>query len=215
MLKNQMTTMGTSKEGRQESKSRSDGRTLVRTLSGSFWLWLLALSLCVSVVQSAWLSEVYSAFRQLPPLDQFAVVCAISLFAFGYAATVREFRTDFGERWAARIVGACGVCFLLAFSFRMASTVEKLQNQIAGRTNENATPVAHEISDMVADQQFTVRTSDGHTVSWERATEPVSIADRRIRWSDSGIADDFASYRTTSSGAGRVPKSEPTAAGRE
>lgn len=79
----------------------------------------------------------------MPVLDQFAAVTAFSLFALGFAATVREYRTDFAERWAARIVGACGVLFLLAFSFRMTLTVDRLQHQIVAQTKAKSVSEQH------------------------------------------------------------------------
>ena len=102
----------------------------------SAWLCFALVGLCV------WFWVAYDAFRALPVLDQFACVTALSIFVFAFAATVREYRTDFWERWAARIAGASGVCFLLAFSFRMAITVDRLQHQIASKGVTSARQIA-------------------------------------------------------------------------
>lgn len=139
-------------------------------------------------------SELYATFQQFPVIDQFCAVTAFSLFALGFAATVREYRTDFMERWAARIVGACGVGFLVAFAFRMTLTVDRLQNQIAQKGSyETSPPLAQQIGDMVAETATTVQTPKGRTVSWDGARSMSTAIGRTgfsaIRYRD---AADFA-----------------------
>ena len=129
----QMTTE-TLKGVRRGSKSRSVEATSARISNGLFSLSLSAWLCCLLLGLFAWSSEFYEAFVSLPVLDQFAAVTAFALFALGFAATVREFRTDFEERWMARIVGAAGVLFLVAFAYRMTLQVERLQSKLAERT---------------------------------------------------------------------------------
>jgi hypothetical protein len=127
-----------------------------------------------------WSSEAYDALSHLPVLFQWQIIVAFSLFAFLYAVTVREFRTEWHEKCAARVAGAVGVVMLIGFSFRMTCQVDRLQNQIAVRgVNEKTTPVAQQIVDLVAQEAIAVETPSGRTVSW-RGDRPVSIADRRI-----------------------------------
>ena len=136
------TTTGALKGGRLESKSRSVEATSALISSGLFSLLLLAWLCCLSLGLFAWSSEAYEAFTGLPVLDQFAAVTAFAVFALGFAATVREFRTDFGERWAARLMGAAGVVFLIAFAYRMTVQVDRLQNQIAAKGVTSARQIA-------------------------------------------------------------------------
>jgi hypothetical protein len=152
-----------------------------RLQNGLFWLSLLAWSLALVAAWRTWSSQLYAAFQALPAVDQFVGVAAASLFCFGFAATVREFRTDFAERWAARIVGACGVLMLLSFSFRMTMQVDRLEHQIAVKgSHETSAPLAQQIVDMVAQKTVTVETPSGRTVSWHGGAGPMSVAARRI-----------------------------------
>lgn len=135
-------TTETLKGVRRGSKSRSVEATSARISNGLFSLSLSAWLCCLLLGLFAWSSEFYEAFVSLPVLDQFAAVTAFALFALGFAATVREFRTDFEERWMARIVGAAGVLFLVAFAYRMTLQVDRLQNQIALKGVTSARQIA-------------------------------------------------------------------------
>jgi hypothetical protein len=108
-------------------------------------LFLLSQSLWLLGLVALWRtfsSQLYEAFQSLPVIDQYVAVAAASVFCFLFAATVREFRTDFGERWAARIVGACGVAVMLSFSFRMTIQVDQLKSQIASKEISSARQIA-------------------------------------------------------------------------
>jgi len=124
------------------SKSRFFGALFQRLRPHLFLLsqslWLLGLV----ALWRTFSSQLYEAFQSLPVIDQYVAVAAASVFCFLFAATVREFRTDFGERWAARIVGACGVAVLLSFSFRMTMQVNQLKSQIASKEIASAKSIA-------------------------------------------------------------------------
>jgi hypothetical protein len=90
-----------------------------------------------------WSSEAYDAFVHLPVLFQFSIVTAGSLFALGYAATVREFRSDWHEKVAARIAGAVGAGMLIGFSFWVSVKYDKLQNQTVAQTKAKAVSEQH------------------------------------------------------------------------
>lgn len=77
-----------------------------------------------------------------PVLFQWQIIVACSLFAFLYAVTVREFRTEWHEKCAARVAGAVGVAMLIGFSFRMTATVDRLQHQIASKGVTSARQIA-------------------------------------------------------------------------
>lgn len=150
-------------------------------------LFSLSLLLWLSVLVALWRtlsSQLFEVFQSLPAIDQFFLITAVCLFCCGFAATVREFRTDFGERWAARIVGACGVLVLLAFSFWMTVRVDRLQNQLAGKefSDSETSAVAHQISVVPAPKVYSVRTEGGIEISWNGAdggVRPLSTPDRR------------------------------------
>jgi hypothetical protein len=167
-----MITEASKDRSKTVSGYQSDAAMWGHTSSGSFSPLLLVLLLCASVALFVSRSEAYEAFVHLPVLFQFSIVTAGSLFALGYAATVREFRSDWHERWAARVVGAAGVAFLVAFSFRMSVQVDRLQNQIAKRTVTNASGIA------LCDS----RTDDGdllsHASITTRSGHVVSVSDR-------------------------------------
>jgi hypothetical protein len=120
-----------------------DGRTSDHTSSGLSLVFPLVLLLCASVALFGWSLEAYDAFIHLPVLFQWQIIVACSLFALGFAATVREFRSDWHERWAARVVGAAGVAFLVAFSFRISVQVDRLQNQIVAQTKAKTVSEQH------------------------------------------------------------------------
>jgi len=192
-----------------------DGRTSDHTLSGSSLVFPLALLLCVSAGLFGWSLEAYDAFIHLPVLFQWQIIVACSLFALGFAATVREFRSDWHERWAARVVGAAGVAFLVAFSFRISVQVDRLQNQIAVRgSHETNTPMAQQIVYLVAEEAIAVETPSGRTVSW---TGPLSVANRRagigaVRYRDS---IDFSGPADRRTGGLSAAPSGPESAVRE
>lgn len=203
-------TKETSKEDRRGLKSLFGGLTSAPISSGSFWLLLGASSWFALDSLSAWSFRLYEAsvdaFINLPVLDQFAVVTAVAVFALGFAATVREFRTDFQERWAARIVGAAGVLFLVAFAYRMTVQVDRLQNQLAGRESSDSetSAVAHQISVVPSPKVYSVRTEGGIEISWpgtDGGVRPLSTPDRRGCF-DHGAT--FAIDRTTSASGLRL-----------
>lgn len=171
------------------SRSRCTAETQAQPVNGWFWPSLLFLFLALLGLLLTSSSELYEAFRSLPVLDQFAAVAASSLFALGFAATVREFRTDFMERWAARIVGACGIAFLLAFAFRMTLTVERLQHQLVAQTK------AKSVSEQHGAAVYTVTLKNGSSVTWnptnERLHRPVSYM---ARPSEPWRSDDRAGH---------------------
>ena len=125
------------------SESQSGGRTLGRTSNGLSLLLPTVLLLLGLLLLYATSSEAYDAFTHLPVLFQWQIVVACSLFAFFYAVTVREFRTEWHEKFAARIAGAAGVAMLIAFSFRMSMQVDKLQNQVAATSNAKSVSEQH------------------------------------------------------------------------
>jgi len=118
------------------------GQMSQRQRNGLFWL---SQSLWLLVLVAAWRtfsSQLYEAFQSLPVIDQYVAVAAATVFCFLFAVTVREFRTDFGERWAARIVGVCGMAIMLSFSFRMTMQVDQLKSQIALKETTHARQIA-------------------------------------------------------------------------
>lgn len=174
----QMTTE-TLKGVRRGSKSRSVEATSARISNGLFSLSLSAWLCCLLLGLFAWSSEFYEAFVSLPVLDQFAAVTAFALFALGFAATVREFRTDFEERWMARIVGAAGVLFLVAFAYRMTLQVDRLQSKLAERTIVHGSRIAFNSDrDQTTDSEcdcgtITATTNGGRVVSVKSTSRPL------------------------------------------
>lgn len=118
----------------------------------SHWLLesLLSLSVCASLLVCLVLaltssSQLYEVYQSLPVSNQFAIVFAISMFTFGYAVTVREFRTEWGEQWVGRIAGIAGIFFISAFAYRMTLTVERLQDQLTVEKTHHAAE-AHQMA---------------------------------------------------------------------
>jgi hypothetical protein len=111
--------------------------------NGSLSLLPTLLLLLGLVSLFVWSSEAYDAFVHLPILFQWQIIVACSLFAFLYAATVREFRTGWHEKVAARIAGAVGAGMLIGFSFWVSMKYDKLQNQTVAQTKAKSVSEQH------------------------------------------------------------------------
>lgn len=167
-------TMETSKSRDRlglESKSQSHGKT-----SRSLLESLLLLSVCVSLLACLALvltssSQLYEVYQSLPVSNQFMIVFAISLFTFGYAATVREFGTEWSEKWVARAAGVAALFFISAFAYRMTLTVERLQHQLTAErgahrgyqiaNNSSTQEISGQVAERVSGMPLHVHASNG------------------------------------------------------
>jgi hypothetical protein len=98
-------------------------------------------------------------YTKLQPLEQFEIVMMLALMCFLSAIILREYFTDREIRIAGRVLGLAGFSVLAAFSWRMAATVEKLE-QIARvqRVQE------------IADQGFAVARKPDSKTTWDSAS---------------------------------------------
>lgn len=117
---------------------RSIDRTSGRTSSGSYLQSVLLLSFSLLVVYWLFQNDFVGWYRSLPVVDQCMWASAFALFSLGFAATVREAYKDAAVRWTALGIGAVGVGFLIAFSWRVSVENEQLQNQLIPTTPPSA-----------------------------------------------------------------------------
>jgi len=130
-------------EGSAEASKFRSFVALYQKLRPHFFLLSQLLWLLVLVgLWRTFSSQLFEAFQSPPVIDQYVAVAAATVFCFLFAVTVHEFRTDFGERWAARIVGVCGMAIMLSFSFRMTMQVDQLKSQIALKETTHARQIA-------------------------------------------------------------------------
>jgi hypothetical protein len=179
------------------------------TLSISFFL--SALSFCCLLLASYWLyqSDFVGWYRELPVIDQCAVVVAFSLFGLGFAATLREACADTAVRWTARGIGVVGIGVLIAFSVRVSIKADNLQSQIASRDTTNATGIAlanrgTQDRSLRDDASASITTKSGHVITVSH--RPVSNGDRHTGLTWDGIRYMDGRIRAeTGDGAGGLP----------
>ncbi len=133
-----------SKRERSEEASKSPFVAVTSVVASNGFLSLLLFSLLLlgSAFVYASSSEVYEAFKALPLWLQFSYVTWASVFAIGYAVTMREMFSDRMIRIAARVAGVGGVAALVGLSFHMTMQADRLQHQLTAKVAKHARQIA-------------------------------------------------------------------------
>ena len=132
-------------------------------------------------------------YQKLQPLEQFEIVCMVAGILLLSAVILREYFNDREIRIVARLLGAAGFAVMMAFSWRMAFTVERLEQiarvQRASEIADQGFALAGDVGEETTAVESSITTQSGTTISFTRRGSSLQSDRRCSGWKSIRSAD--------------------------